>query len=174
MVKSVFTPIKQQWFTAISHILPYIKPAFFIVNPHKTTSNHFSWLHPINYFPRLKEELRRRRNSGSLGSTHSARSTPRSSGSGPSYVDYAGSRWISDQNGWISWGDFDSWEADGRIWVAAKLILWDRNMMGYWLTNNTILLTVINGIRWDYFFRIELTNNLDNIDDQYRYPFVNK
>lgn len=38
----------------------------------------------------LKEELRRRRNSGSLGSTHSARSTPRSSGSGPSYVDYAG------------------------------------------------------------------------------------
>lgn len=38
----------------------------------------------------LKQELRRRRNSGSLGSTHSARSTPRSSGSGPWDVDYAG------------------------------------------------------------------------------------
>ena len=35
-------------------------------------------------------ELRRRRHSGSLGSTHSARSTPRSSGSGPWDADYAG------------------------------------------------------------------------------------
>lgn len=38
----------------------------------------------------LKQELRRRRHSGSLGSTHSARSTPRSSGSGPWEADSAG------------------------------------------------------------------------------------
>lgn len=48
-----------------------------------------TWGLKIHPTPRVKEEYRRRRNSGSLGSAHSSRTSPRSSYGG-SCEDYAG------------------------------------------------------------------------------------